>query len=113
MVLLEIFLTWVEGRYADVRMIKRFLWIGYTPEWAKSVGLWLLRVMTFGFAAAVVGLCGMCMGILGRWLVPGHAVWQWLGEESVGLFLIGNGTVVLVMAIMTGQSVVDTFRGIR
>jgi hypothetical protein len=94
-------------------MIKRFLWIGDTPEWAKAVGLWLLRIVTFGFAAAVVGLCGMGIGILGRWLVPGQAAWQWLGEGSIDLFLIGNGTVVLVMAVMTGQSVVDTFRGIR
>jgi hypothetical protein len=36
-----------------------------------------------------------------------------LCSGSVDLFLIGNGTVVVVMAIMTDQSVVDTFRGIR
>ena len=113
MVSLEISLTWLEGRRAVVRVVKRFLWIGDTPEWAKSVGLCLLRIMTFGFAAALLGLCGMCVDILGRSAVPGQAVWQWLAEGCVDLFLIGNGTVVVVMASMTGQSVVDTFRGIR
>jgi hypothetical protein len=71
MVLLEIFLPCVEGSYAVMRVVKRLLWIGDTPEWAKSVGLWLLRIMTFGFAAALIGLCGMCVDILGRSAVPG------------------------------------------
>lgn len=113
MVLLEVFGSFFEGSYAVVRVVKRLLWIGDRPEWAKSVGLWLLRIITLGFASALIGLCGMCVDIVGRSAVPGEAVWQWLAEGSIDLFLIGNSTVVVVMAIMTGQSVVDTFRGIR